>query len=84
MITSAAHTSCSSLGNTRVHLGNVQVLLHARCILAILYPWPVESHETGGSFRALLNSEAGSGAVGSVAATEPLLAERGAPEPHDA
>jgi hypothetical protein len=71
MITSSACTSCSCLGNERVHLSNGRALLHARCILVFLYSQSIESRETRGSVGALLSREAGSGAAGCVATPSP-------------
>jgi hypothetical protein len=49
----SACTSCSFLGNMRVHLGNVRALLFNRCSQILLYPCPKDSGETRGGVGAL-------------------------------
>jgi hypothetical protein len=77
MIAPSARTSCSCLGNTQVHLGNVRALLLTHCSLAFLYPHPTESCEMRGSTEALPSKEAGSGAMGCMVAPELFVAGRG-------
>jgi hypothetical protein len=75
---------CKRLSIKRVYLGNTRALLHVRCVLAFLYPQPIESHETRGSAGALPDRETVSRAAWRVAVPKPSLTGRRDPEPRDA
>jgi hypothetical protein len=55
-----------------MHLGHMRPLLHAYCNLVFHCSWPVEGRKMHGSVKAILSREAGSSAMGRVAASDAL------------